>query len=243
MRNHIHKMIEASIVLLLVLVKIALCTELSDKYRLHKFPEILGITDYTKLIQVNLLGNPIKPGDNVPVKNFKNLDLSKISWNENDPDTRHTLLLLDLDRKLGSNNTATFYNQFTSLNIPGNAISGGQIITAFDPPSVPCVPSTKHRVALLVYSQKQNIDIMSMKDIAASAGPSKNRENFALAKFVELHDLELQAANVFFAAGDINGICSASATVHSFAIFQPVLMVMLASFIGSFGLDRRNVKV
>lgn len=202
---------------------------LQQVQKLKVSPDIIHIPSYIGTIRVELYNNPIKPGDSVPARNFKDLNMAKITWDVSNYDARHTLLLLDLDRKAGANNTQNIYNQFTSLNIPGNLINAGQNIVAFEPPSVPCQPSTKHRILMLAFHQDQNIDIPDIAYMAASSGDSTRRENFKLQNFITRHRLELVAANVFSATGETNGICSSSSTIHH--SIQSVSSILIAMVI------------
>lgn len=223
---------EASVLILLAFMQIIM-TEASLQSNMQKLKipsDIVPVTGYTNTIKVELNGNVIKPGDPVPARNFKNLDFQKINWDA-DYEAKYTLMLLDLDRKPGTNGSLNIYNQFTSVNIPGNIINGGQSIVAFDSPNVPCQPSTKHRLVMLAFRQDQNIDLADIAYISAPTGPSQRRENFKLEEFISRHRLELAAANVFLAIGEANGICSASITIHSLQSmsFGLVAMVMLTS--------------
>lgn len=202
---------------------------LSNMQKLKISPDVIGVTDYTNTIRVELHGNVVKPGDPVPAKHFKDLNMAKITWDVNNFDNRYTLLLLDLDRKPGPNNTQNIYNQFTSLNIPGNVINAGQTIVAFDTPIVPCQPSTKHRILMLAFIQDQNIDISEVAYMSASSGHSVKRENFKLDDFIRRHRLDLAAANVFLAIGESNGICSGGSTLHSFHSLSTILIAMVTA--------------
>lgn len=198
-------------------------------------PDIISIHDDLTTIKLELHGNNVKPGDPVPAKHFKDLNINKIHWDATFDD-RHTVMLVDLDRKPGPNITQNIYNQFTSLNIPGNAIGAGQTIVAFEPPIVPCHPSTKHRILLLALKQEQNIDLKDVFYISASSGHSESRENFKLNDFVKRHRLELVAANILQAIGETNGVCSGSTTLHSIHSITTFLiaMVMLKTALGFF---------
>lgn len=158
--------------------------------------------------------------------------MAKIVWDVSNFDARHTLLLLDLDRKHSGNGTNSIYNQFTSLNIPGNVINAGQTIVAFDTPIVPCQPSSKHRILMLAFHQKQNIDISDVAYMSASSGQSSKRENFKLNDFINRHRLDLVAANVFLAIGETNGVCSSSVTLHSLrSVSSSILIAMVTAII------------
>jgi len=205
-------------------------------------PDIINIPSYLNTIKVELHGNNVKPGDPVPAKNFKDLNMAKISWDIESFEARHTLLLLDLDRKpAGSNATNNGYNQFTSLNIPGNAINAGQAIVAFETPVVPCQPSAKHRIVMLAYHQGQNIDISDVAYMSASSGQSSKRENFKLDEFVNRHRLELVAANVFQAIGETNGICSASSSLHSLQSVPSILIAMVMAVTVAFRISKNGL--
>lgn len=193
-----------------------------------KIPDLIPITSSTATVKVQLNGNDVKPGDSIPARSFKNLDFNKIHWDVSNYDARYTMMLIDLDRKLsGSNATWSIYNQYTNVNIPGNLIHGGQAIVAFDPPSVPCHPSTKHRLVLLVFHQDETLDIGSVAHISASTGPSPRRENFNLSDFMSRFRLDLVAANVFFAIGESGGICSGSTPTTASSLSILISMVML----------------
>lgn len=196
--------------------------------------EIVPMSGYVVPITVELNGNSIKPGDPVPAKNFKNLDLKNIKWDAYDSDARYTFMLLDLDRKPGLNGTMNIYNQFTSINIPGNQIGQGQVIVGFDPPSVPCHPSTKHRLLMLAFRQVETIDLVKIVNISAPAGPSPTRENLKLSEIIQRHRLTLEAANVFYAVGEANGICSGSMTIHSLASMSIVNLVSMVILVSTF---------
>lgn len=189
----------------------------SNMQKLKISPDILPTNNYLSTIKVELHGNVVKPGDPVPAKNFKDLNMAKISWDVDNFEARYTLLLLDVDRKAGAGSNASqtnIYNQFTSLNIPGNIINAGQTIVAFDTPVVPCQPGSKHRILMLAFHQDQNIDISDVAYISASSGQSSKRENFKLDDFINRHRLELVAANVFLAVGETNGVCSGSPSLY-----------------------------
>lgn len=223
-----------SILSLYVTPQLAVAQSLAAMTQKLKIPDIIPITGSTSTIRVEINNNAVKPGDAIPARNFKNLDIMKgVSWDVgSNYDARYTLMLLDLDRKLSNannNGTHTIYNQYTSLNIPGNYIGAGQVIVAFDPPNVPCHPSTKHRLVMLAFHQDQNIDLADIAYISASAGHSPRRENIKLDDFISRHRLHLVAANVFQAVGEANGICSGSATVypHIFTLSSSIIIVMV----------------
>lgn len=196
-----------------------------QKMRIH--PDTIEVDDSTQVIKVELHGNIVKPGDPIPARHFKDLSMGKIFWDPYDLTKSHTLMLLDLDRKPGSNVTQNIYNQYTSLNIPGNIINQGQTIVALDTPIVPCQPSAKHRILMLVFQQDQNIDISDAVNISAASGHSQKRENFKLSEFIQRHRLSLLAANAFFAMGEANGVCSGSITIHSLQSISTVLIAMV----------------
>lgn len=203
---------------------------------LHKSkisPDIIKDSDiYT--IKLELNGNTVKPGDSIPAKYVKDLNILKITWDGSYVDDRTTVMIVDLDRKLGQNTTQSIYNQFTSLNIPGTAIGAGQTIVAFEPPIVSCNPSAKHRIMLLALKQRQNIDLKDVFYISASSGHSQSRENFKLNEFIERHRLEIVAANVLYAYGETNGVCNGGLTLHSIQSLSSILiaMVMLITAFG-----------
>lgn len=211
----------------------------SSMQRLKISPDIINVNDYTGVIKVELHGNIVKPGDPVPARHFKDLNMAKITWESDDYSVPHTLLLLDLDRKPGSNSTQNIYNQYTSLNIPGNVINQGQTIVAFDTPIVPCQPSAKHRILMLAFTQDQNIDISDVAYISASSGHSHKRENFKLREFIDRHRLRLTAANVFLAMGESNGVCSGSVTLHSLQSISLILIAMVIT-VAVFGISSRR---
>lgn len=197
------------------------------------YPEIIKESDiYT--IKLELNGNTVKPGDSIPAKYVKDLNILKINWDGSYPDDRTTVMIVDLDRKLGQNTTQSIYNQFTSLNIPGTSIGAGQTIVAFEPPIVSCNPSAKHRILLLALKQRQNIDLKDIFYMSASSGHSQSRENFKLNEFIERHRLEIVAANVLYAYGETNGVCNGGLTLHSIQNLSSILiaMVMLMTAFG-----------
>lgn len=212
----------------------------STLVKLKISPDIIPIPSYTETIRVELNGNVVKPGDVVPARNFKDLKNDKISWSVSSHDARHTILLLDLDRKIGSqpSNQTQIYNQFTSINLPGAEINAGQTIVAFEPPVVPCSPSTKHRILMIALHQDQHIDLAEITYIAAASGSgdTRKRENFNLDQFIKRHRLTVTAANAFQAAGEINGVCSGSlgsiivsAVASRWLILGAMLSAMLVS--------------
>lgn len=214
---------------------------MSSMQKLKISPDIVYVNDDIAVIKVELHGNTVKPGDPVPARHFKDLNMAKISWEADDYTAPHTLLLLDLDRKPSSNLTQNIYNQYTSLNIPGSYINQGQTIVAFDTPIVPCQPSTKHRILMLAFQQDQNIDISEVAYMSASSGHSHKRENFKLREFIDRHRLKLVAANVFLAMGESNGVCSGSVTLHSIQSVSSIeiAMVMAVTAFGFF--TRRSI--
>lgn len=186
-------------------------------------------------IKLEIHDRAVKPGDQVPAKNVRDLNLAKVHWDVNGDESRYTLILLDLDRRQ-NNLTTGAYNQYTNFNILGNNINSGQTFVAFDPPSVPCTANSKHRILLLALLQDQNIDIVSVSDMAASSGYSPRRENFKLDEFIKRHRLRPRAANLFLATGETGGFCSSAyATLPTFSPIQLftssilIAMVMAAS--------------
>lgn len=215
----------------------------SQLQKLKISPDIISVPSYVETIKIEVHGNVVKPGDPVPAKHFKDLNMDKITWDVSNFDARHTLVLLDLDRKptlTSANNSNSIYNQFTSLNIPGNVIKAGQNIAAFDTPIVPCPPSLKHRLLMLAFHQKQNIDISEVAYISTASGPNPKRENFKINEFMNKHRLELVAANVILAAGDPSGVCSGSSANHSNISSILFAMVMVAT---AFGIRNRFLAV
>jgi hypothetical protein len=194
-----------------------------------KIPDIIPITGSTSTLRVELNGNVVKPGDAIPARNFKNFDVMKgVSW-DTDYDAKYTLMLLDIDRKSNSNAT-NIYNQYTNLNIPGNAVGSGQVIVVFDTPNIPCQPSTKHRLVMLAFHQDQTIDLADIAYIAASSGHSPRRELTKFDDFISRHRLHLVAANVFQAIGEVNGVCSAAATVYPNIFSLSSIIVLMVMF-------------
>lgn len=188
---------------------------LYNTFQKLKIPDIIPVTTSTSTIRVELNGNVVKPGDPIPAKNFKNLDIMKgVTWDVSGYEPKYTLMLLDLDKKPPTNGTLNIYNQYTNLNIPGNQIINGQVIVALEAPNVPCEVSTKHRLVILALHQDQNFDIADVAYISASAGHSARRENFKLEDFIKRHRLHLAAANVFVAIGETGSTCSGSITLH-----------------------------
>lgn len=212
---------------------------LTSMQRLKISPDIVNIYDDTGVIKVELHGNIVKPGDQVPARHFKDLNMAKITWESDDYSVPHTLFLFDLDRKPGSNSTQNIYNQYTSLNIPGNIINQGQAIVAFDTPTVPCQQSAKHRILMLAFKQHQNIDISDVAYISAPSGHSPKRENFKLKEFIERHRLGLDAANVFLAVGESNGVCSGSVALYSPQSVSLILIAMVMA-VTVFGISSRR---
>lgn len=198
-------------------------------------PVIIRDPDYLSTIKLELHGNNVKPGDSVPAKYFKDFDLPKINWEGSYPDDRTSVMIVDLDRKYG-NSSASIYNQFTSLNIPGVNLGAGQTIVAFEPPIVSCNPSAKHRILLLALKQKQTIDLKDVFYMSASSGHSTSRENFKLNDFIERHRLEIVAANVLQAVGETNGVCNGSMTVHSIQSISSSILIAMVMLITAFGI-------
>lgn len=191
--------------------------------------QIVDIPRFTETIKILINNQPVNPGDRVPAKNFKDFKNDRISWSVGSLDARHTLLMLDLDRRSAGSNLTQVYNQFTSFNIPGSEINAGQTVVAFEPPIVQCTPPSKHRILMLALLQPQNIDLVDVVNIAASSGKSKNRENFDLKSLVRSHQLTVVAANAFYALGDVNGICSGASalSVGSVALLVSPLVALL----------------
>lgn len=211
--------------------QLTIAQSLYQTFQKLKIPDLVPVTTSTATIRVELNGNVVKPGDPIPAKNFRNSDIMRgVSWETSDDDVKCTLMLLDLDRKPNQNGTLNIYNQYTSLNIPGNQIANGQAVVAYDPPNVPCQPSTKHRLIMLAFHQDQNLDLADVAHVSAPVGHHVRRENFKLDEFIKRQRLHLLAANVFLAIGEVNGVCSAGATLqpqHIITASMLVLMVML----------------
>ena len=209
-------LLSASILILLCVgPQSTIAQSLYNTFQKLKIPDIIPVTTSTSTIRVELNGNVVKPGDPIPAKNFRNLDIMKgVSWEPNSYDSKYTLMLLDLDKKPATNGTLNPYNQYTNLNIPLNQIINGQVIVALEAPSVPCQVSAKHRLVILAFHQDQNLDIADLAYIAASAGHSKTRENFRIEEFVKRHRLHLEAANVFLAISEPGSLCSAGMTLQ-----------------------------
>jgi hypothetical protein len=218
-----------------ILVLICIAPQLSTAQSLNamltklKIADSIPVPSGTSTLRVELNGNVVKPGDAIPARNFKNFDINKgVSW-DSDYDTKYTLMLLDLDRKSNSNATS-IYNQYTNLNIPGNAVGSGQVIVAFDLPNIPCQPSTKHRLAMLVYRQDQTIDLADIAYISASSGHSPRREMSKFEDFTSRHRLSLVAINVFQAIGEVNGVCSAAAAVYPDIFSLSSIIIVMVMF-------------
>lgn len=214
--------------------QLSLAQSLYQSFQKLKIPDLIPVSYSTDTIRVELNGNIVKPGDPIPARSFRNLDIMKgVHW-EPDYDSKYTLMLLDLDRRPNQNGTLNIYNQYTSLNIPGNQIVNGQAIVAFDPPNVPCQPSTKHRLVMLAFHQDQNFDLADVAYISAPAGYSSRRENFRLDDFIQRHRLHLAAANVFLAIGEVNGVCSAGSTLQPSYLVTVFTLVMIMVHLVSF---------
>lgn len=204
--------------------------------RKMKIADIISAPSYLDQIKVDLNNNNVKPEDNVPAKHFKDLKNDRISWPNGGPDVRYTILLLDLDRRSSAQpNKTTIYNQFLSINLPGDQINLGQAIVAFEPPIIPCSPSSKHRILMLALQQDQHIDIASVASMAASSGSSeKVREGFDIKGFIERHRLTIVAANAFYAVGEASGLCSGAsllATPMSSLLMAIIAMVTTLTLI------------
>lgn len=198
--------------------------------QLSKFRVIAEVIDasYASPIQVYLHGKLLKPGDPIPARNFKDIDILKTQWAISNNDAQHTLILLDLDRKLRPNATQiSIYNLYTTVNIPGHELVRGQAIVSMEPPVVPCSPTAKHRVLMLVFHQSQTIDISDIVNIAAGPGQATKRENFNLNTFIQRHRLNLVAANVFHALGETDGICSGSTSLNSLQSLSSIVIAMV----------------
>lgn len=206
---------------------------LADELAKHKVvPDHIDY-EYFKLLRINVNGNDVKPGASVPAKNVKNIDTNKLSWPGANDEARYTILLLDLDRKPLTNRTSQIYNQYTNINVPGQNIQLGQSVVAFEPPVVPCFPTTKHRILALTLHQSQNIDLKDIVYISASAGQSSARENFDLKSFIERHRLDPVAANMFLAYGDAGGVCNGATTLRSLSLSHLSLLVVVAMVMGA----------
>lgn len=201
---------------------------------LKVYSDIISEAVYTP-VNVVLQGSPVKPGQGVSASKFKDLKPEEITWDA-DSNSRHTLILLDLDSgRTGSqpqnNNTGlTIYNQYTSINIQGNSINSGAAIVGYEPPRVPCAKSTKHRMLLLALVQPQLIDLPDVYSISAPSGQhSPKRENFKLKEFLTRHRYEIAAANVFLALGEVDGVCSSAASQTKLTMMNHLILALLAT--------------
>lgn len=185
------------------------------------------------ILRVEIRNKELKPGDLVPAKNFQDFIQAKFSWGESRND-RYTLLLIDLDRGVKNKSqtpTITGYAQFLSVNIPGNSLSAGQAVLAFDPPSVECEPGKTHRLLLLSLLQKQSVDLIQFVPLAAPSGPSKKRENVDVEKIIKEHDLQVVAANIFLAQGETNGVCSGVESIYGIGVASTLLISSIATIV------------
>lgn len=192
-----------------------------------KVNEVVAIPSYVGNIKIKLGGNFVRPGDTVPAKSFRELEMKDISWDNNNYEAMHTVMMLDLDRgNKPANSTQGIYNQFTSLNIPANFITAGQSIVAFEAPTPPCTPSSKHRILVLALHQDQNIDISDVASMSASSGYSIRRENIRINEFITKHRLEIVAATVLSVVGDGGGLCNGSPALSaSYILISMVMMI------------------
>lgn len=224
-------MLTASILVLLLCIapKLTAAQSLSSIAQKLKLPESIPITSSTPIVRVQVSGNAVKPGDVISAKVLKGLDINKVDWDA-DYSGKYILMLLDLDRPKPDSNTTMIYNQYTNLNIPGNHVSSGQVITAFDSPSIPCQPPTKHRLVLLVLQQDQTIDLTDIAYISSPVGYSTRRDLSKFEDFTSRHRLHVAAANVFQAIGEVNGVCSAATTVHPSILSLSSIIIVMVMF-------------
>lgn len=199
-----------------------------QKLKINQDFASLPLTADLATIKLEIHDRAVKPGDQVPAKNVRDLNLAKVHWDVDSDDSRYTLILLDLDRRQ-NNQTSSAYNQYTNFNILGNNINSGQTFVAFDPPSVPCAANSKHRILLLALLQDQNIDIVNVSDMAASSGYSPRRENFNLGEFIKRHRLRTRAANLFLATGETGVFCSSAKAI--LPTFSPIQLLTSSIFI------------
>lgn len=198
----------------------------------QKISPLIIDASYANQVEVYLHGAKLKPGVQVAARQFKEIDILKTSWAASNNDAQHTLIMLDLDRKLRASNQSqpeSPYNLFTTVNIPGHSIAQGQAIVSMEAPTVPCLPTQKHRILMLVFHQSQTIDLSDVINIAASPGQSGKRENFNLNTFINRHRLNLVAANVFMAVGEMGGVCSGAGAslLNSFQSLSSIVIEMV----------------
>lgn len=221
--------------LLLIASLVSVCAHLaaassilSEALRL-RVPSELQISGNTPTLRIEFNGSVIEPGQSLPARAFRNFDLTKsVSWPSHS-DTRYTLLLVDLDRKLPGLNTTSIYNQYTNLNIPGDAVGSGQVIVAFELPQIACSPATKHRLAMLAFEQDQILEMSDVAYLAAVSGDPKKREIPKFEVFTTRHRLRLAAANVFQIAGETSSLCSSAASLKPAQFLLPLVVIAIVS--------------
>ncbi|XP_020798725.1 protein D3 [Drosophila serrata] len=118
-----------------------------------------------------------------------------VEW-EADPNTLYTLILTDPDAPSRKDPKYREWHHWLVVNIPGNNIEEGQVLTAYvgaGPPE----GTGLHRYVFLVFKQNQQLNCNEPR-IPKTSGDK--RSNFSTAKFITKYKLGNPIAGNFFQA-------------------------------------------
>ncbi|EDV43705.1 uncharacterized protein Dana_GF16395 [Drosophila ananassae] len=122
-------------------------------------------------------------------------DQPKVVWDA-DPNALYTLILTDPDAPSRQDPKFREWHHWLVVNIPGNQIENGQVLTAYVG-SGPPKGSGLHRYVFLVFKQPQKLTCSEPK-IPKTSGDK--RANFSTAKFIKKYSLGDPIAGNFYQA-------------------------------------------
>ncbi|XP_037950702.1 protein D3-like [Teleopsis dalmanni] len=119
----------------------------------------------------------------------------KVDWVAEE-NTYYTLIMTDPDAPSRTNPKSREFHHWLVANIPGNAVSQGEVITAYVG-SGPPEGTGLHRYVFLLYKQPSKLEFDEPR---VSNRSRNNRPNFSAKKFAEKYNLGTPIAGNFYQA-------------------------------------------
>lgn len=143
------------------------------------------VPDVPEVLKVSYDGNEIQLGSLVERSLTKNSPTVKYDGNANDI---YTLVMIDPDAPTPQNPTLAQYLHWLIVNIPGNEVENGQVLSSYVQPSPP-KRSDAHRYIFLVYKQPEFIP---------EAKYNGGNTHFNVSEYATSHNCQGPLAGFFF---------------------------------------------
>ncbi|XP_042910255.1 protein D2-like [Parasteatoda tepidariorum] len=138
-----------------------------------------------QLLQINFDGHEISCGEETPKPLTVNSPMLSFEAEDN---SLNTLIMIDPDIPNPENPTLANFRHWVIVNIPGNRVQDGDVISEYVNP-MPPKGSNPHRYILLVYRQSELESSEMLQD---------KKTNFSLDEYIRKHNIDNPFAGNFF---------------------------------------------